>query len=148
MDGGLLCICDICCSEDASETSENSPLQTPSHDSEQRNEDLDEEYNQRCTSLIETEEDGEKLKQTLNRGDDFSQNEFRQVEKRKFGRISDDACEVTGTKIEEMERLAERCKFCMKRMSTGELSSGSCSDCEIDDDDNDLREVDSVEQED
>ncbi|TGO49095.1 hypothetical protein BCON_0221g00060 [Botryotinia convoluta] len=148
MDGGL-CLCNICCTEDASETSESSPPQSPAQNTKQRKEELDEEYNQWCTSLIETEEYGERLKQTLDQGYEFSEDKFRKVEKKKFGRISDDEYEVMGTEFEEMEeRVGEGFECCMKCMLTGELGSGSCGECEIDDDNNDLRGVESVEQED
>lgn len=148
MDGGL-CLCDVCCSEDASENSEDSPPQSPAQNTKQKGEDLDEEHNQRCTSLIETEEYGERLKQNLDQGYDFSKDKFRKVEKTKLSRISDDESEVMGMKLEEMEeRVGKGSECCMKCMSMGGLGSGSCGDCEIYDDNSYLRGGESVEQED
>ncbi|TGO35345.1 hypothetical protein BHYA_0161g00080 [Botrytis hyacinthi] len=146
MDGGL-CLCDTCCSEDASEAFEDLPPQSSAQNTKQREEKLDEKYSQRCANFMETE-DYEALKKFLDQGDDFFRNEFRQGEKRKSGRIADDEYEVTGTKLEEMkERGGDGSEYYMKCMSKGELGSSSCSDCENADHNNDLREVESVEQE-
>ncbi|TGO22753.1 hypothetical protein BPAE_0156g00190 [Botrytis paeoniae] len=148
MNGGL-CLCNICCSEDASETSEDSPPQSPAQNTKNREEELGEEYNQWCTSLIETEEYKEGLQQTSDQGCEFFLNEFRKVEKTKFGRIADDEYVVTGTKWEEIEeRVEEGCECCMEWTSTGERSNDSCSNYEIDGDSNNISRVENDGEED
>ncbi|KAF7894047.1 hypothetical protein EAF00_007561 [Botryotinia globosa] len=144
-----LCLCDVCCSEGASEASEDSPPQPSAQNTQQREEELDEKYSQWCASFMETEEYEEALKRDLDQGDDFFQNKFRQAEKRNSGRITDNKYEGTETKLEKMqERVEEGAEYCMRCMSPGGLGSSSCGDCGNDDHNNDLREAERVEQED
>ncbi|TGO07973.1 hypothetical protein BTUL_0233g00060 [Botrytis tulipae] len=148
MDDGL-CLCDVCCSEDESETSKDLPPQSPAQNTRQREEELDAKYSQWCASFMETEEYEEALKHILDQGDDFFQNKFRQAEKRKSGRIADNEYEAMGKKLEEMqERVEEGSEYCMRCISPGGLGSSSCGDCGNDDHNSDLREVERVEQED
>ncbi|TGO60165.1 hypothetical protein BOTNAR_0150g00170 [Botryotinia narcissicola] len=144
-----LCLCDVCCSEDASEASEDLQPQFSAQNTNQREEELDEKYSQWCDSFMETEEYEEALKHDLNQGDDFFQNKFRQAEKRKSERIAHDEYEGVGTKLEEMqETVEERSEYCMRCMSLGGLGSSSCGDCGNYDHNNDLKEFKRVEQED
>ncbi|KAF7955998.1 hypothetical protein EAE96_004919 [Botrytis aclada] len=133
MDGDL-CLCDTCCSEDASEMSESSPPQSPVHDAEQREEELGEKYNQGSTSLNKTEEHGERLKQTPGQGHEFSKDKLRKIEKRKF---ADEESEVMGTILAEMgDRDGEELEFYMLPTSM------------IEGDENDLSVSESGEEED
>ncbi|KAF7896892.1 uncharacterized protein EAF01_009295 [Botrytis porri] len=148
MDGGL-CLCNICCSEDASETSEDSPPQSPAQDGRTAEEELEEKYSQRCAGITETEQYEEKAKQTLGQGREFSEDTFIKLEKREFERIVDDEYESMGTKWEEMgERFSEGRECCRKCMLTGEPGNDSCSECEIVGDSNDVNGVEIDEEED
>ncbi|KAM0183246.1 hypothetical protein ACHAPC_003796 [Botrytis cinerea] len=139
MDGGLLCLCDICCTEDMSENSENSLSQSPDEGAKQTEEELDKTYGHSCASVLESEEDDERMNQNLDHEYEFLENNLRKIEKRKFGRISDDGDEVMEKKFEEMDkRNGEGFERYMMWLSRGGHGSDSSSDCEMDVDNNDV----------
>ncbi|TEY79892.1 hypothetical protein BOTCAL_0040g00070 [Botryotinia calthae] len=149
MDGDLLCLCDICCTENALETCEGSPSQSPDDGAKKTEEELDKTYNHSCASIPETEEDEEGINQSLDHEYEFFENNSSRVEKRKFGRISDDADEVMEKKFEEMEkRNGEGFERYMRWLSTGEYGSDSSSDCDMDVDNNDVSGSESDRDED